>query len=170
MKRRIFDDEGHLQFVTFTCYGRRRLLDHDRCKRIVIGILGSQLAAQQGFCVGFVVMPNHVHALVGFIEPRQLSDFMKQWKQRSSVQIKKLFREHFQNYALSFDPAQPVWQARYYPFNVYSQRKVDEKLNYMHENPVRAGLVARAIDWPWSSARYYALGRSVGLPIRRVAV
>jgi putative transposase len=114
-------------------------------------------------------MPNHIHAL-GAIEQQQLSDFMKQWKQRSSVQIKKLFREHLQHYALYFDPSQPVWQARYYPFNVYSQNKVTEKLDYMHENPVRAGLVARAIDWPWSSARFYALGRSVGLPIRPVQV
>ncbi|MEX0701803.1 MAG: hypothetical protein WD069_06875 [Planctomycetales bacterium] len=34
--RRIDDSEGHAQFVTFSCYRRRRLLDDDRCKRIVI--------------------------------------------------------------------------------------------------------------------------------------
>ncbi|MEX0718640.1 MAG: hypothetical protein WD066_18750 [Planctomycetaceae bacterium] len=35
----------------------------------------------------------------------------------------------------------------------------------MHLNPVRAGLVSRAIDWRWSSARWYLEGRPVGLPI-----
>jgi hypothetical protein len=49
MKRDIFDDERHSQFVTFSCFGRRRLLDHERAKRIVIGVLGSQLALQKGF-------------------------------------------------------------------------------------------------------------------------
>jgi putative transposase len=35
----------------------------------------------------------------------------------------------------------------------------------MHLNPVRAGLVQRAVDWRYSSARYYELGRSVGVPL-----
>ena len=52
---------------------------------------------------------------------------------------------------------------------MYSDDKVREKLIYMHENPVRAGLVARPCDWPFSSARYYEQGRSVGVPIGWVA-
>ena len=39
----------------------------------------------------------------------------------------------------------------------------------MHENPVRAGPVARACDWAFSSERYYERGRSVGVPIRWIA-
>ena len=42
-KRAIYDDELHAHFVTFSCYRRRRLLDHDRAKRIVLGVLNSQL-------------------------------------------------------------------------------------------------------------------------------
>ena len=42
---------------------------------------------------------------------------------------------------------------------------VPDKLTYMHENPVRAGPVRTACDWPFSSARYYDQGRSVGVPI-----
>src|SRR4028118_1259965 len=87
---RIYDREGHAHFVTFSCYRRRRALDHDRAKRIVLGVLNSQLSLQDGTCVGFVVMPDHVHAIVWFPAVDQLSHFMKQWKQRSSVQIKRL--------------------------------------------------------------------------------
>jgi putative transposase len=39
------------------------------------------------------------------------------------------------------------------------------KLEYMHQNPVKAGLVAMPCDWPWSSARYYESGRPVGVPV-----
>ena len=42
------------------------------------------------------------------------------------------------------------------------------KLKYMHENPVRAGLVVQPCDWAFSSARHYEQGRSVGVPIRWV--
>ncbi len=38
-------------------------------------------------------------------------------------------------------------------------------LDYMHLNPVRAGLVEKAVDWAWSSARYFDSGKSVGVPL-----
>jgi putative transposase len=59
----------------------------------------------------------------------------------------------------------PVWQARYYGFNLWSRQKLDEKLEYIHLNPVRAGLVEKAVEWKWSSARWYEIGKSAGLPI-----
>ena len=52
----------------------------------------------------------------------------------------------------------PVLAARYYDFNVRRERKLTEKLDYMHRNPVQRGLVARPEDWTWSSARHYATG------------
>src|SRR4051812_6968723 len=109
-RRRIYDREGHAHFVTSSCYKRRRLLDEDRPKRVVLGVLGSQLAMQDGLCVGFVVMPDHVHAIVRFPEPDQISRFMKQWKQRSSVNIKRLFRGALSAYAGTIDATDPFWQ------------------------------------------------------------
>ena len=94
--------------MTFSCYRRRRLLDHDRAKRVVLGILSSQLSLQDGRCVGFVVMPDHVHAIVWFPAADQLSHFMKQWKQRSSIQIERLLREGLPNYARTFDRSKPI--------------------------------------------------------------
>ena len=70
------------------------------------------------------------------------------------------------NYAATFPPEDPFWQAKYYPFNLYSERKAREKLDYMHLNPVRSCLVARAADWRWSSATHYERGRDVGIPLR----
>ena len=164
--RAIYDDELHAHFVTFSCYHRRRLLDDDAAKRVVLGVLNSQLAGRKASCVGFVVMPDHVHAIVWFPIPGQLSVFMQQWKRLSSHHIARLVKNKFVHYAAKTGPEDPFWQAKYYPFNLYSEEKVREKLTYMHENPVRAGLVAKACDWVFSSARYYEQGRSVGVPIR----
>ena len=67
--RAIYDDELHAHFITFSCFHRRRLLDHDQAKRVVLGVLNSQLASRGASCVGFVVMPDHVHAIVWLPTP-----------------------------------------------------------------------------------------------------
>jgi putative transposase len=166
--RSIHDDELHAHFITFSCYRRRRLLDHDRAKRALLGILSSQLASRQASCTGFVVMPDHVHAIVWFPVAGQLSVFVQQWKRLSSHGIAELVRQELIQYAEKIDGGDPFWQAKYYSFNLYDEDKVREKLTYMHENPVRAGLVAHSCDWAFSSARYYEQGRSVGVPVRWV--
>ena len=164
--RHIYDQESHAHFVTFSCFRRRRLLDHDHCKKLVIDVLSSQLERQSGECLGFVIMPDHVHAMIYFTEVGQISLFMKQWKQRSSFHIKQFLKRGQFRYAETFDLRDPVWQARYYDFNVYSEKKMNEKLEYMHANPVRARLVTAAGDWVFSSARFHDKGESVDVPIR----
>jgi hypothetical protein len=56
-----------------------------------------------------------------------------------------------------WEEAEHVWQRRFYDFNVWSEHKRIEKLRYMHENPVKEGLVQEP-QWAWSSCRSYALG------------
>jgi len=50
------------------------------------------------------------------------------------------------------------WQRRFYDFNVWTRKKRNEKMNYMHFNPVKRGLVAHPKDWLWSSYRFYSTG------------
>jgi putative transposase len=168
MRRRVFDGEGHACFVTFSCYKRRRLLDENRAKGIVIHFLDSQLVNQHGECMGFVIMPDHVHALVWFEEKGRLSVFINQWKRRSSMQLKRLYEECLPSYGRAVDLKGPMWQPKYYCFNVHSESKLKEKLGYMHHNPVKAGLVEQPQDWLHSSARWYLSGQSVGVTLSRM--
>jgi hypothetical protein len=46
--------------------------------------------------------------------------------------------------------ARQFWQARFYDFNVFTEKKKIEKLEYMRGNPVTRGLVAHPKDWPWN--------------------
>ena len=59
---------------------------------------------------------------------------------------------------LALNDDEPFWQARYYDFNVWSEKKREEKLRYIHRNPVVRGLVKQPEDWEWSSYRHYATG------------
>jgi len=49
------------------------------------------------------------------------------------------------------------WQERFYDFNVRTTKKRLEKLQYMHRNPVKRGLVGAPEEWRWSSYRFYLL-------------
>jgi putative transposase len=99
-------------------------------------------------CVyGYVVMPEHVHMLVNEPARGTLAQAMQSLKQSVARRIALRAPDLF-------------WQARYYDFNVWSERKFVEKLRYIHRNPVTRGLVARPEDWPWSSFRHYLTGES----------
>ena len=89
-------------------------------------------------------MPEHVHLLVGEPERADLAGAIKSLKQGVS--------------RLLIGQATKFWQKRYYDFNVHSQRKFVEKLQYLHRNPVKRGLCARPEDWRWSSFLHYATG------------
>jgi len=165
MRRKPFDSENHACFVTFSCCRRRKILDHAQAKQIVIHFLGAQLHNQSGICVGFVIMPDHVHAIVHFGKEGLLGVFMNQWKRRFSIQLKNLYRTHLAGYGIKLDLKAAMWQPKYCVFNIRSKTKLNEKLAYMHANPVQAGLVDHPQDWKFGSSHYYLLGQSVGVPI-----
>ena len=74
----------------------------------------------------------------------------------------------YPRYWEQLDDAGPLRQPGYYGFNIWSRRKIDEKLEYRLLNPVRAGLVERAVEYRWSSAPWYFEGKSSGVTIGRV--
>lgn len=164
-QRRQFVDQRYVFFVTFSVYKRRRLLDLDQPKRIVLGELNARLKALAARCVGFVIMPDHVHSLLWLPEPRDLRRFLQSWKRLSSYALRRWYAAHAPNYFARFGPGDRFWQPKSYTFHIYSERKLEEKLQYVHLNPVRAGLVSQAVDWRWSSARWYERRQSVGVPI-----
>jgi REP element-mobilizing transposase RayT len=64
-----------------------------------------------------------------------------------------------------------VWQRRFYDMNVWSDKKVSEKLDYMHDNPVKRGLVEEPGDWSrlaGSRWRFYYLEDSSVLAMDRM--
>jgi putative transposase len=163
--RQIIDDALYVHFITFSVDRRRKLLDHEHPKRIVLGVLNKLLRDFAAKCVGFVIMPEHIHALIWFPAPGRLSNFMHEWKRVSSLKIRAWYRTDAAKYFRDFGAGPRFWQPKYYAFEIYDRRKIEEKLTYMHNNPVCRGLVTRTVDWKWSSARWYERRQTVGVPI-----
>ncbi len=155
--------QGHLHFLTFSCYRRLPLLGTARARNLFVKELG-RVREQYGFSlVGYVLMPNHVHLLIS--EPRSgtPSTVLQLLKQRvSRIMRKNKTSPQKTQQAIAFPglagDLPSSWQPRFYDFNVYSHEKKNEKLDYMHANPVQRGLVKHPKDWPWSSWSFYAKG------------
>jgi len=152
----------HLHFITCSCYHRQPWLGSRRRRDLFLKVL-EQARQRYGFVVvGYVVMPEHVHLLIGEPEKADPSRVVQAVKQGFARRVlKRLRRGKAAAQAELFgSAAEHVWQRRFYDFNVWSERKRVEKLRYMHRNPVKRGLVLEPEQWPWSSFRDYAYGEA----------
>jgi putative transposase len=156
---------GDLHFITFTCCHRRRLLGTVRARNLAIRILG-EVRKRYGFALlGYVVMPEHIHVLIDELPGTPPAKVIQVFKQRVSRQLRGRKRACGSQPTLPFGEDSGslprFWQRRYYDFNVYSEKKLREKLDYMHLNPVREKLVAHPRDWLWSSWSFYERGEGL---------
>jgi putative transposase len=137
-----YQQAGDLHFITFSCYHRLPYLEYAASRNLFEAAL-ERIRARYAFVVlGYVVMPEHVHLLVNEPKAATLDRTIQALKLSVTVRQKE----------------RPLWQARYYDFNVFSTAKQVEKLRYMHRNPVIRGLAAKPEDWAWSSFRHYKTG------------
>ncbi len=93
---------------------------------------------------GYVLMPSHIHLLL-FIDGIKMSGFMRDFKKYVS---QKATRDIGLNNTA-------IWMPRYDRVAIESQAVFRKKLEYIHNNPIKAGLVKKAEDWIWSSAADY---------------
>ncbi|MGA7795435.1 MAG: transposase [Candidatus Acidiferrales bacterium] len=111
--------------------------------------------------IGYVVMPEHVHLLMTEPIKGDPSKALQVLKQRVSGQL----LDEIRGDDLASEPH--FWQRRFYDFYIWSGKKITEKLNYMHLNPITRGLVVHPRDWPWSSWSHYATGERGPIGIDR---
>jgi putative transposase len=143
---RRYQNLGTLHFITFSCYRRQPFLNLAPARRVFVDTL-ERVRNWYGLCVwGYVVMPEHVHLLVSEPERSSLAVAIQMLKQITAKTLLPTMK------------SQQFWQARYYDFNVCTEKKRVEKLRYIHRNPVNRGLVESPEDWAWSSFRQYLTG------------
>lgn len=169
LKRRY--GQGHLHFITCSCYRRLPLLRSARARNVFVKILDEVRADYQFALVGLVVMPEHFHLLIGEPSLGTPSTVLQVLKQRVSRQLLQNIRESLASSQsrLWHEPPnaglRSFWQRRFYDFNVWSRKKKIEKLNYMHMNPVKRGLVTHPKDWRWSSYASYQRQRDAWIKV-----
>jgi REP-associated tyrosine transposase len=119
---------GKTYFITFTTLDRRVLTAKERDITLACIVRGHRRTMA---LYAAVVMPDHVH-LLAMPDDDGIAHLMQQLKGVSAHQI-----------------GQPVWQREYFDRIIRSTEDLREKGEYIIANPVRAGLVERAEDYPW---------------------
>ncbi|MBC7890701.1 MAG: transposase [Sphingobacteriaceae bacterium] len=112
----------------------------------------------------WVIMSNHFHAILACREGFHLSNALRDMKKFTSTAITEAIahnpQESRKNWLLWLlrprdtegQPTVRFWQAGNHPEEIRTEKFFQQKMNYIHLNPVRAGLVERAEDYRWSSA------------------
>ena len=117
---------------------------------------------------GFCIMPSHIH-LIFRSSLGNPSGLMRDFKGYTSKKLLKAIEENpqesrkewllwmFERAGLknSYVKQRQFWQQHNQPIEIWSLKVFEQKLNYIHQNPVESGFVTDPIDWKYSSARNY---------------
>ncbi len=170
------------RYLTFSCYNQLPLLGHPAIRDAFADGLRACREKHRFRLIAWVVMPDHVHMIIvprvvlGYEDGYALlasnstvRSILWTLKQPLSLVVLKRWRELRAPILQSIraaDGTEHFWKpGGGFDRNVRSEEKLWKEICYIHDNPVRKGLVERAEDWKWSSARWYA-GRKEGeMPI-----
>jgi putative transposase len=127
-------------FLTAGTSNKMRLLQSERMAELFCEMLFRYRDAGKLKLHAFVVMPNHVHLLLTVPEGQTLERTMQYVKGGFSHEAGKRFGIHG-----------PIWQKSFVDRRVRDTVECERYRNYIHQNPVRAGLVGTAVGFAYSS-------------------
>ncbi len=124
-------------FVTTSLSPRRPLFAIPDNARVVVSALRYYRIVGAYSLIGYVVMPDHIHFIARMLGSTKVSGIVRRLK--TSV-----------SHSLGIGP---IWNRGYWSEVVSTEELLKQKLNYIHQNPVRAQLVSVAENYEFSSAR-----------------
>lgn len=170
VKHKIRDQHG-LNYLTCSIVGWVDLFSRQVYRDMV---LDSWRYCQQhkGFQVhAYTIMSNHLHLIASCRAPHRLEAAMRDWKHFTATKILDYLKDTtqpesrrewllylFSYFAVGKKDKQTyqVWQHDNHPIELYSEHVIAQKMDYIHLNAVRAGLVELPEHWQYSSAPFYA--------------
>ncbi len=161
--RRSCNEPGHAHELTSTCYRRFRFLSAERtCRWLGDAIHEARRTLDFGFWA-FVFMPEHAHLIVCPRRPVYgMATILKAIKEPVGRQGVSYIAEHAPAWLPRITRQRGrrterlFWQSGGgFDRNIWEPRTLMSMIDYIHMNPVRRGLVAKASDWRWSSAGWF---------------
>ena len=163
---------GDAHGLTFNCFQGRAFLSKPRTCEWMISSLKAARADLQFDIWAYVIMPEHCHILIFPRLPKyDISPILIAIKLPVTRRAKAFLQRNAPESLVLMRDEQPNGKVAYrfrqrgggYDRNFNEPESIYAEIKYLHNNPVRRGLVARAEDWPWSSAGWYAGRRDVPL-------
>jgi REP-associated tyrosine transposase len=146
---------GALHYVTGNCINRLPVFAESACCRAFLKELKTINQEWPSKLIAYVLMPDHFH-LISNPQDGEIREFMRDLKSKAAKAVIQATRR------LKFpqtEEGHQVWQESFRAMPLWSARMIWQKINYIHNNPVKAGLVKSAKDYHWSSFRsFYCKG------------
>jgi putative transposase len=171
-------------FVTSTVVGWADALSREQYKEILCGSL-SFCQKEKGLQLhAWVIMNNHIHLIISAAEGFMVSNLMRDIKKFTSKKIISAIVENPQESRKEWllnmfrfagrnnnsNEEFQFWQQEYHPVALDTTEKMTQRLKYLHENPVRAGIVWLPEHYKYSSATDYYEDKKGLLPINRLYI
>ncbi|EQB64053.1 MAG: hypothetical protein RBG1_1C00001G1632 [candidate division Zixibacteria bacterium RBG-1] len=148
-----YDIPGQAYFITTCTFRRKKIFQNEKCCQILLDNL-EFYRKKFGFkLVGYVIMPDHLQCVVLPKTRTTASEIMRDFKKFSAKQISEYLKQNDSSKKKA--KIYNIWQDGFYAFNLDNQDKLNEKLNYIHSDPVRNGLVSDMEDYKFSSYLWY---------------
>ena len=145
-----YDEDVGCHFITTVTRHRTQVFQDDGNIRLLIDTVSFYRQRRDFRLLGYVFMPDHFHLLV-VPEKGRVCDIMRNIKSYSANRIRHRMQLNSR-----------IWQSGFHDHVVASTWDLEAKLDYMHMNPLRKGLVADPESYPYSSYRnLYAGGEPV---------
>jgi REP element-mobilizing transposase RayT len=154
----------HTQFFTATILEWQRLLKPAKYKDIIVDSLRFLVKEKRVEINAFVIMENYLHLIWQILAGHKREDVQRDFLKFTAQHIKS---DLMQNHPLVLpyfevnakDRKYQFWERNPLSIDLYSQRVFMQKLDYLHWNPVRAGVCKLPEEYWYSSARFYELGQ-----------
>jgi REP element-mobilizing transposase RayT len=171
VRRQIPENEG-VYFITFTCARWLHLFESANAYDVVYKWF-DYLKSKGHYILGYVIMPNHVHALIGFVNTGvsinttigngkrfMAYEIVERLKQKTDEETLHHLREFVNATDKKRNKQHEVFEPSFDWKECTSDKLIEQKLDYMHDNPCRGiwELAKQPMGYAHSSAKYYATG------------
>jgi putative transposase len=156
---------GALHFVTGNLRDRIPIFKQECCCQEFFSVCGELRNKWPAKLIAYVVMPDHFH-LVANPKDGNIKGFAGALKSKLARQIIELTGDRFLLNEPGADGSiHQVWQESFKAMPLWSAWMIWQKINYIHANPLKAGLVASARNYQWSSFRAFYSGSDEPLAV-----
>ncbi len=152
------------QFFTATNQQWKHLLQEDKYKLIIIEALKFLVTEKKVTVYGFVIMSNHLHIIWQSKGSNSIQKVQNSFIKHTSKEFKKQLENDnkLKDYEVNaIDRKYNFWQRDSLNIELFTALVFNQKLNYIHYNPVKAGLCNLPEEYYFSSALFYEKGSGV---------
>ena len=149
------------QFFTATIQEWKHLLKEDKYKNIIVDSLKFLVKEGKVAINGFVIMSNHLHIIWQSKGNNSIQKIQNSFIKHTSKEFKKQLEKdnNLEGYEVNaIDRKYNFWQRDSLNIELFTTDVFNQKLNYIHFNPVKAGLCGLPEDYYFSSALFYEKG------------